>query len=155
MLHGAENGHAGLQGGASLIRRGDRKEYLSQLVIYRILTLVILLDRIPFVMQLPQQAPFIFRLGAECKSSEAVLMECLHGSLRGVGKLSKHLSKMHYEVSFKQRDVDEWPMTVSSLGTDLSNGIILCKLVTVLLGQVRWRTGPICACWGSHHFGDA
>ena len=109
-------------------------------MIYRVLTLVILLDRIPAKMQLPQQAPFLFRLGSECKSSEAVLMEVLHASLSGVGKLSKHLGKMHYEVSFKQRDVDEWPMSVSSLGTDLSNGIILCKLVTLLLGQVCFCT---------------
>jgi hypothetical protein len=133
-----------VQGGASIVRRGDRKELLSQLVIYRVLTLVILLDRIPSKMQLPQQAPFLFRLSSECKSSEAVLMEVLHASLSGVGKLTKHLAKMHYEVHFKQRDVDEWPMSVASLGTDLSNGIILCKLVTVLLDQVGFCrcTGP-------------
>lgn len=125
-----------VQGGASLLRRGDRRELLSQLVIYRVLTLVIILDRIPSKMQLPQQAPFLFRLGSECKSSESVLMEVLHSSLSGVGKLSKHLAKMHYEVHFTQRDVDEWPMSISSLGTDLSNGIIVCKLVTLLLGQV-------------------
>lgn len=125
-----------MQGGASLVRRNDRKELLAQLVIYRVLTLVIILDRIPALMQLPQQAPFLFRLGAPLKSSEDVLTACLHGSLSGIGSLPKQLAKMHYTVSFKQRDIDEWPMLVSSLGTDLSNGIILCKLISLLLGEV-------------------
>lgn len=125
-----------MQGGASLVRRNDRKELLAQLVIYRVLTLVIILDRVPALMQLPQQAPFLFRLGAPLKSSEDVLTACLHGSLSGIGNLPRQLAKMHYTVSFKQRDIDEWPMLVSSLGTDLSNGIILCKLISLLLGEV-------------------
>lgn len=125
-----------LQGGSSLIRRSDRKELLAQLVIYRVLTLVIILDRVPTQMQLPQQAPFLFRLGAPLKSSVEVLTACLHGSLSGIGNLPRQLAKMHYIVSFKQRDIDEWPMLVSSLGPDLSNGIILCKLISLLLGEV-------------------
>jgi hypothetical protein len=75
-------------------------------------------------------------MNADCKSSEKVLLDCLHASLSGVGKLSKHLAKMHYTVELKQRDVDEWPMVVNSMASDLSNGIILCKLVSLLLGEV-------------------
>lgn len=133
--------HVLMQGGASLIRCADKKKLLSELVIYRILCLVILLDRIPKHMQLPQEAPFIFRLAATLKSSEDVLNDCLQCSLAGIGKLSRHLSKASYAVDLKQRDVDEWKTDVVSLAADLSNGIVLCKLVTVLFGTVC--LGPV------------
>jgi abnormal spindle-like microcephaly-associated protein len=118
------------------MQRDDKRALLSQVVIYRILTLVIILDRVPKHMQLPQEAPFIFRMNAECKSSEQVLMDCLHSSLSGIGKLSRYLAKLRYAVDLVQRDVDEWPLTVSAISQDLSNGIILCKLVSVLFGEV-------------------
>jgi abnormal spindle-like microcephaly-associated protein len=118
------------------MQRDDKRALLSQVVIYRILTLVIILDRVPKHMQLPQEAPFIFRMNAECKSSEHVLMDCLHSSLSGIGKLSRYLAKLRYTVDLVQRDVDEWPLTVSAISQDLSNGIILCKLVSVLFGEV-------------------
>jgi hypothetical protein len=131
-----------MQGGASLLRCADKKKLLSELVIYRILCLVIVLDRVPKQMQLPQEAPFIFRLSATLKSSEDILNDCLQCSLAGIGKLSRHLSKASYVVDLKQRDVDEWKTDVVSLAADLSNGIVLCKLVTVLFGSVC--LGPSC-----------
>lgn len=96
-----------------------------------------LLDRVPRHMLLPQQAPFLFRMGAQGKSSDAVLTACLQSSLCGIGKLDKYLGKLCYRVDYVQRDVDEWPMSVSSISHDLANGIILCKLVSLLFGEVR------------------
>jgi hypothetical protein len=136
-----------MQGGASLARRPHKRQELAQLVIYRILLLVLLLDRVPRHMQLPQDAPFLFRLNSACKSSEEVTAECLQSSLAGIGKLSRHLTKAGYVVDHRQRDVDEWPMQVAKMGPDLSNGIILCKLVSVLFdGTVR----PIMSCCQNH-----
>jgi hypothetical protein len=128
-----------------MLQRGDKRALLSQIVIYRVLSLVIILDRVPKHMQLPQQAPFVFRMNAVCKSSEQILMDCLHSSLSGIGKLSRYLAKFRYTVDLVQRDVDEWPLTVSSIAHDLSNGIILCKLVSVLFGQVGFcLSWPLC-----------
>ena len=125
-----------MQGGASLIRCNDKRKLLAELIVYRILSLILLLDRIPHHLQLPQDAPFIFRLSAPCKSSEEVVAECLQSSLAGIGKLSRLLSKAHYLVDHKQRDVDEWKTDVVCLAADLSNGILLCKLVSLLFGTV-------------------
>ena len=105
-------------------------------MLYRILALVLLLDNIPKHVRLPQNAPFIFRLSAPCKSSEQVLMECLHPNLAGLGKLSRTLSKLGYEVQHKQRDVDEWTTDIKKLASDLSNGIVLCKLISLTCGTV-------------------
>ena len=130
--------HASLvQGGASSLTRKDKHDALAQLVLYRVLSLVILLDRVPSVVRIPHDAPFIFRLNASVKSSERIIMDCLLGSLRGMGDPLRHLKKMQYVVSFEQRDVDEYPMVVYQLAQGLSNGIILCKLITLLFKQVR------------------
>lgn len=126
-----------MQGGASLIRCNDKRKLLGELVVYRILSLILILDCIPRVLQLPQDAPFVFRLAAPFKSSDDVVTECLQSSLAGIGKLSRHLSKAQYVVEHKQRDVDEWKTDIVSLAADLSNGIILCKLVSLLFGNVR------------------
>lgn len=132
------------QGGATLGRKPHKRGALGQLVIHRILLLVLLLDRAPRHLQLPQDAPFLFRLSAACKSSEAVLTECLQASLAGIGKLSKHLCKLGYIVDHRQTDVDEWPMQVSALGPDVSNGIVLCKLTSVLFPEnVRRAPAPL------------
>lgn len=95
-------------------------------------------------MQLPQDAPFLFRLNSTCKASEDVAAECLQSSLAGIGKLSRHLIKAGYVVDHRQRDVDEWPMQVVKIGPDLSNGIILCKLVSMLFDGVVRRSARVC-----------
>ena len=128
-----------VQGGASLARRPHKRAALGQLLIHRLLLLILLLDRAPRHLQLPQDAPFLFRLAAPCKSSEAVLTECLQASLAGIGRLSKHLAKLGYAVEHCQTDVDEWPMQVAALGPDLSNGIVLCKLTSVLFPELARR----------------
>jgi hypothetical protein len=136
-----------MQGGPSALRSTDKGKLLAELVLYRILCLVRLLDSVPRHMQLPQEAPFIFRLNAPHKSSEELLIDCLQASLSGIGKLSRHLARASYVVDHRQRDVDEWTMDVTSLGSDLSNGVVLCKLVSVLFGTVRpMRTPCTCAC---------
>lgn len=85
-----------VQGGASMRDRAAKRDLLSHLVLYRILSLAILLDRMPQHCAMPSDAPFVFRLGGTVKSTEALIMGCLHDSLKGMGHLVKHLDKLKY-----------------------------------------------------------
>lgn len=49
------------------------------------------------------------------------------------------VTDLRCRVTLVQRDVDEYPMHVDALARDLSNGVILCKLVSVLFHTVRLR----------------
>ncbi|KAG5187235.1 hypothetical protein JKP88DRAFT_262393 [Tribonema minus] len=103
---------------------------LARHTLQHVLALVLLLDRAK-TLEIMEGTPCLFLREAEVKTSEGII-KGLCQFMRGEGDVVKHLKKLGYKVSHVQRYVDEYDFTVTSLKTDLRDGVRLVRLAELL-----------------------
>ena len=109
------------------------KNELRQITLYRILLLVVFLDKAK-INSLIESSPRLFNKNAVIKSSREFLAILCRDYLHGIGSVFKHLSQIGVTVSHEQTCIDELDFTVSNLATDLKDGVVLGKLAESLSG---------------------
>ena len=90
------------------------RDEMRTLVLYRIVVLVIFLDRMK-LENILDKVPRLFMKGAFVKSSQAVLLAVCRDFLSSEGNFMKHLSRIGLTVSYKQDPIDELDFNIKNL----------------------------------------
>ena len=106
---------------------------LRSLVLYRLLVLILFLDRAKMANCL-EKTPMLFHTTAKVKSTRDVLLAFCRDFLKSEGDFVKHLSRVGLKVFYKQESVDELDFTVTNLRVDLNDGVRLARMTELLTG---------------------
>ncbi len=106
---------------------------LRTVVTYRLLVLIIFLDRAKMA-NLLEQAPNLFTSTSTVKSTRDVLLYICRNFLKAEGDFTKHLSRLGIKVHYQQEAVDELDFTVTNLRVDLNDGVRLTRMTELLTG---------------------
>jgi CAMSAP CH domain/Calponin homology (CH) domain len=106
---------------------------LRTVVLYRLLTLILFLDRAK-MFNILDQAPNLFVTSSPVKSTREVLLFICRNFLKAEGDFTKHLSRLGIKVHYQQESVDELDFTVSNLRVDLNDGVRLSRMTELLTG---------------------
>ncbi|KAK0073812.1 hypothetical protein PV325_009193, partial [Microctonus aethiopoides] len=79
--------------------------------------------------------PCLFHKKAINKDSRAILLAFSREVLSGVGDVTKILRTHGYVVSYKQTYLDEYNYAVKNIGLDLCDGVRLCRLMELIIGD--------------------
>ncbi|KAK0095007.1 hypothetical protein PV326_009440 [Microctonus aethiopoides] len=79
--------------------------------------------------------PCLFHKKAINKDSRAILLAFSREVLSGVGDITKILRTHGYVVSYKQTYLDEYNYAVKNIGLDLCDGVRLCRLMELIIGD--------------------
>jgi hypothetical protein len=104
---------------------------MRTLVLYRLMVLVLFLDRAKTENVL-DKVPRLFSKGSAVKSSRAVLLAFCRDFLSSEGDFIKHLSRIGLTVSYKQDPVDELDFNIANLATDLRDGVKLTRMTEIV-----------------------
>lgn len=107
------------------------RDEMRTLVLYRIVVLVIFLDRMK-LENILDKVPRLFMKGAFVKSSQAVLLAVCRDFLSSEGNFMKHLSRIGLTVSYKQDPIDELDFNIKNLATDLRDGVCLTRMSEII-----------------------
>ena len=106
---------------------------LRTVVTYRLLVLILFLDRAKMA-NLLDQAPNLFTSTSTVKSTREVLLYICRNFLKAEGDFTKHLSRLGIKVHYQQEAVDELDFTVTNLRVDLNDGVRLTRMTELLTG---------------------
>jgi abnormal spindle-like microcephaly-associated protein len=106
---------------------------LRTIVLYRLLVLILFLDRAKMANVL-EKAPNLFTRSSAVKSTRDVLLAFCRDFLKAEGDFVKHLSRVGLQVFYKQEAVDELDFTVTNLRVDLNDGVRLARMTELLTG---------------------
>nr|CAD7400031.1 unnamed protein product [Timema poppensis] len=122
------------------------EEAMHNFTLEKFLYLVFFLDQAK-TRKLIAHDPCLFCKNSNFKSSKKMLLEFSREFLAGMGNIIKHLGSLGYHVSHEQTFLDEFDYAVTSLTTDLRDGIRLTRVMEIILQDyslsVKLRTPPI------------
>lgn len=64
-----------------------------------------------------------------------IIGKLLNGRMAGEGNLMRHLAQLSYKLHYIQDPLADFDFTLTSLATELRDGLRLCKLAEVLTGD--------------------
>jgi hypothetical protein len=126
--------YAGL---SSFTHEKQLKDELSQYTICKFLSLVLLLDKARQMELLTGSV--LFLRSAPFKSSKEIVQEFCKSFLKGEGDVMRHLGLLGFDVRYAQTYLDEFDYRVSSLASDLRDGVRLARVAERLAAV---GTGP-------------
>lgn len=106
-------------------------QWLEVNPIFKMLKLVLFLDRAASAHLLPGH---LFVKESAYKSSTALVSAFGRQFLRGEADIVRHLHFLGYSLQYEQTFLDEFEWKVTSLATDLVDGVRLAKLVEMVAG---------------------
>ena len=109
----------------------EYREEMRALVLYRLMVLIVFLDRAKGSNVL-DQVPRLFTKCSSVKSSRAVFQTLCRDFLSSEGDFIKHLSRIGVRVYYEQNPVDELDYRVSNLAVDLRDGVCLTRVTEIL-----------------------
>jgi abnormal spindle-like microcephaly-associated protein len=107
---------------------------LRTIVVYRLLVLILFLDRAKMARLLDEDVPNLFVPTSTVKSTRAVLLTFCRGFLQAEGDFTKHLTRLGIHVHYQQKAMDELDFTVTNLRVDLNDGVRLTRMAELLTG---------------------
>ncbi|CAD5121822.1 DgyrCDS10292 [Dimorphilus gyrociliatus] len=110
------------------------EEAIAQHILKKFLCLVLFLD-LAKNERLINHDPILFCIDSEFKTSRDILLYLSKNCLQGEGDVTRHLSHLGYKVTYAQRAIDEYSFGVTSLATDLRDGVRLTRVIELLLTE--------------------
>lgn len=98
----------------------------------RLLALLLFMDTAVASGNFSSLPPRLFTPASALKSSRDVLIKLSAELLSGEGDITRHLGGMGYALSFVQHPLDEYDFSVTSVATDLRDGVRLVRLYEAL-----------------------
>ena len=113
------------------------KDELRKVALHRVITLIALLDKSRNANIL-DKIPCLFNVNGEVKSTKELLTCIQRDFLSGEGNFMKHLHHMGLDVTYQQKFIDEYDFSVTNLAVDLRDGIRLCRMTEILVGDAQF-----------------
>lgn len=107
---------------------------MNKFMLKKFLFLVYFLDYSK-INKLIRHDPCLFHKKANIKDSRSILLAFSRAVLSGIGDITKVLRSYEYVVSYKQTYLDEFDYAVTSIRTDLRDGVRLCRVMELISGR--------------------
>ncbi|KAI4502823.1 hypothetical protein M0802_001867 [Mischocyttarus mexicanus] len=107
---------------------------MNKFMLKKFLFLVYFLDYSK-INKLIRHDPCLFHKKANIKDSRSILLTFSREVLSGIGDLTKVLKSYEYVVSYKQTYLDEFDYAVTSIQSDLRDGVRLCRVMELISGR--------------------
>jgi abnormal spindle-like microcephaly-associated protein len=106
-------------------------------IVRRVLAVIVLLDAAK-QSKLLRSDPCLFLPDVTLKASRDIVQEFGKGFLSGgIGDINRHLGTLGITLVHKQTALHEYNFAVQSLGTDMRDGVRLCRLVDLTYARAR------------------
>ena len=104
---------------------------LRTLVLTRLLTLVVFLDRAKMANIL-DRVPRLFTKDSSVKSTREMCVQICRNFLASEGDIIKHLSRVGLKVFYVQKPIDEIDFLIHNLASDIRDGVRLARMTELL-----------------------
>lgn len=105
---------------------------LKKQMLKTFLSLIFFLDKAK-EKKIIQHDPCLFTKNAPFKESRDILIQFAKETISSVGDITKHLRNIGYNLSHKQKYIEEYNFAVTDLHSDLRNGVILARVMEIIL----------------------
>uniref|UniRef100_A0A182NAD0 Calponin-homology (CH) domain-containing protein n=1 Tax=Anopheles dirus TaxID=7168 RepID=A0A182NAD0_9DIPT len=107
-------------------------EHMQKFTLRTVLCLLLFLDTAKR-RKLIKHNPCLFERSAPYKETREILVRFSSNLVSGVGDITKHLRRVGYTLSHKQRFLDEYDYAFEDLAVDLRDGVRLTRVVEFIL----------------------